>query len=454
MAEAKGSDEDKDLSCPICLETFESPKILTCLHTFCERCICKHVHSVREEGIQLDGITCPICKSPTISPFTDQTVDEWAANLPNNSMVLSSWIPNQSSKDDPIHCQTCLTDGKRNIAFAICVNCSEYLCKVCHDYHIKFKVSNNHTTTLLSMPENQILNENKDKLFRCSRHLKKYTYFCQEDKDVCCSKCAITDHRGCKDLILIENLSKSVTESTEIEKKVLGNLHSLRHMFLTLHENRLNNLESIKQSKSEITEAIKEWSTEVKELTGKLEAATLEKLEEAYRQDAVIISDQIVECKSAIAAIETSERILFQENKSNDGKKLFITTTRVNQQVMKYLKKYDTVDDECKDYTLEFQRDENFEGVAKTLSSLGQVLCKASKIPGLFPDIAYQRAMVLSPRAQKDSMQTWNAKLEDDVATCEIYSGIFLNDDHDRRTAVYVQRGHRDSGRYNWWTEN
>ncbi|KAK3595577.1 hypothetical protein CHS0354_009533 [Potamilus streckersoni] len=177
-------------------------------------------------------------------------------------------------------------------------------------------------------------------------------------------------------------------------------------MFLTLHENRLNNLESLKQSRLEITEAIKGWSNDVKELTGKLEAATLEKLEETYKQNAVIISDQIEECKSAIAAIET-----------------------VSQQVLKYLKKYDTVDDECKDYTLEFPRDENFESVVKTLSSLGQVLSKASKIPGLFPDIAYQRAMVLSPRAQKNSMQTWKAKLEDDVASCEIYSGIFLNDD-------------------------
>ena len=39
MATSKPTEVNKDFfCCPICLETLKSPKILPCLHTFCEKC--------------------------------------------------------------------------------------------------------------------------------------------------------------------------------------------------------------------------------------------------------------------------------------------------------------------------------------------------------------------------------------------------------------------------------
>ncbi|KAJ8312781.1 hypothetical protein KUTeg_010154 [Tegillarca granosa] len=39
MAESVGIEDTHLNSCPICLETFKTPRTLSCLHTFCQTCL-------------------------------------------------------------------------------------------------------------------------------------------------------------------------------------------------------------------------------------------------------------------------------------------------------------------------------------------------------------------------------------------------------------------------------
>ena len=47
----------KELECSVCLENFQTPKLLSCMHTFCEGCI--------EKLIENQAITCPECRDIT-----------------------------------------------------------------------------------------------------------------------------------------------------------------------------------------------------------------------------------------------------------------------------------------------------------------------------------------------------------------------------------------------------
>ena len=45
------------LECSICLKTFDSPRTLHCLHSFCKKCLENFV-----EGKPEDELNCPVCR--------------------------------------------------------------------------------------------------------------------------------------------------------------------------------------------------------------------------------------------------------------------------------------------------------------------------------------------------------------------------------------------------------
>ena len=56
---ATASSVTTDLTtCPICLEQFDNPKALPCLHTFCLKCLQDYFKDQRSG----DEVQCPMCR--------------------------------------------------------------------------------------------------------------------------------------------------------------------------------------------------------------------------------------------------------------------------------------------------------------------------------------------------------------------------------------------------------
>ncbi|KAK3595640.1 hypothetical protein CHS0354_009606 [Potamilus streckersoni] len=416
----------RQLNCPICLETFESPKVLICLHTFCEKCICKHARSLKGEGIHSSTITCPICRNPTLAPAADQTPEEWAAKLGINSIVLSLLASDQPNKDDSVYCQPCLILAKQNISVAYCVTCSEYLCNGCYSCHKSFKVSKDHTITVNSVSVLHSSNSSQDNMYRCSIHWKQFKYYCSNHKELCCSECIIKDHRKCDEVLLIKDLSRSGKEGQDF-KQVLEKLETVKTMFITLLESTSKIIDSIEQQKIAITRSIQDWTIKIKEFIDRLETASLQELDQLCKLEKIKVSDEIVACKSAIAAIETSDEMLVSSRKSDNGTKMFITMTKVSRQVQKYWEKYKTMENSTEIVGLDFHFDSFCEGIIQTLSSIGTLTRTVIKIPKLSADLTFAKTKI--PTIQQDSMVTFNAKIHDDKNIFNIYSGVFLIDE-------------------------
>lgn len=51
----------KHLECPICLEKFAEPKVLSCQHSYCKKCLKRLVRLEREDY----EVTCPECRKST-----------------------------------------------------------------------------------------------------------------------------------------------------------------------------------------------------------------------------------------------------------------------------------------------------------------------------------------------------------------------------------------------------
>ena len=95
--------------CAICLEEYNNPKVLPCLHTFCYVCLRRHfeVHKLRNNG----RLCCPSCREMLVLPprgvagLKDDVVSvrihELLNLLPLEACVIAQPVVDDETQDDP-----------------------------------------------------------------------------------------------------------------------------------------------------------------------------------------------------------------------------------------------------------------------------------------------------------------------------------------------------------------
>src|SRR6476469_1729208 len=81
---------DELTECVICAETFTSPKVLPCQHSFCLKCL----QTYGEENIPGDQLPCPLCRTVFTVPQAG------FEGLPNNYFVNKLLIVRKVSTEE------------------------------------------------------------------------------------------------------------------------------------------------------------------------------------------------------------------------------------------------------------------------------------------------------------------------------------------------------------------
>ena len=125
------SNFEQQLTCPVCLELFNNPKSLPCLHTFCQDCLGNFSQEVKG-GIHF--LTCPSCREPALVP--DGGVCAFPPAFTINSFL--ELHQQMLAKQDTMEC-----DQHKRPLDLFCNTCQELLCVVCqvrshkhHNYHL------------------------------------------------------------------------------------------------------------------------------------------------------------------------------------------------------------------------------------------------------------------------------------------------------------------------------
>ncbi|XP_007902183.1 tripartite motif-containing protein 2 isoform X2 [Callorhinchus milii] len=121
------------LICSICLERYNIPKVLPCLHTFCERCLQNYIpaHSLT--------LSCPVCRQTSILP------EKGVSALQNNFFITNLMdvlqrTPESNSEDSSIlETVTAVAAGKPlscpnhdgNVMDFYCQSCETAMCHEC-----------------------------------------------------------------------------------------------------------------------------------------------------------------------------------------------------------------------------------------------------------------------------------------------------------------------------------
>ena len=202
-----------------------------------------------------------------------------------------------------------------------CRECEEGLCTECTEYHSSGKLSRGHTT--ISIEEYQTLPsyvlEFKE---HCNEHHEKYSLYCKEHECPCCGICFLENHKDCKEVVVLENITKNVKTSTmfnEVEhliKEVIENFGKIR-------QNRETNSSAVKEQKRIYENEIQELRTKINNHLDKLQDNLLTELSEAEKQ----ITDETHELQVSLdEKHKKNERI---RDKYSQHKKVRVRPTNI-----------------------------------------------------------------------------------------------------------------------------
>ncbi|XP_077979973.1 tripartite motif-containing protein 2-like [Glandiceps talaboti] len=174
------------LCCTVCFEQFTTPKILPCLHNFCEKCL---VSIVKRKG----SLVCPTCSTPC--RLTDLGVAGLTTNFFMNNLIEIFEQRKAMSGSGSIKCEVC----KENTATQRCEDCPQFSCDKCVEIHQSFPPLRSHR--IMSIDEFKSGAKSAtptpiQPVERCSvHHDNQIKFYCDTCHVAVCMECTIVDHR-------------------------------------------------------------------------------------------------------------------------------------------------------------------------------------------------------------------------------------------------------------------
>ena len=220
---ATSSAEEDTQKCPVCFELFVKPrKLPACSHVFCENCILNYLSKQKTEIESESGFQCPVCR--VVNPYNPNNQDllEWIWAL-DSGCVDSSDEKTMDMRQNVDLCFLCKDSEKSNAAVNYCFDCQEGFCEACCKLFHSVRAVQDHNFIKLKKEENDKtevdLTQMMAEYLACPEHPDKtVSWICEDESKLCCPTCAFVNHRTCKQVTELRNLSSSEDNDMKCRK--------------------------------------------------------------------------------------------------------------------------------------------------------------------------------------------------------------------------------------------
>lgn len=299
-------DITRHLNCFICKRLIRSPKLLPCLHSFCQVC----VQGLAEKVAPNEFLACPLCK--TDARVSREEVDDLPINFFLDNMLDIALI--NSSDRESVPCSNC---DSASAATSRCVDCGEFLCEKCYSVHKRIRQTKEHKILTISELLESKTGEDLHRPAFCGIHRsEQLKYYCETCNEAVCRDCVLIEHR--------QHKYDYIKDSKKIQKQkaILENLFEQCARNIPILEKSIREIQGINDIlhgrlatvKAEIRETAQQQIKVIKERERKL----LTEVEKIHNAKSTILrrqKDQLEEDFTRFTAgCDFSEQVLKYAN--------------------------------------------------------------------------------------------------------------------------------------------
>ncbi|CAH0560221.1 unnamed protein product [Brassicogethes aeneus] len=256
--------------CGLCGNTLVVPRMLHCLHVFCEACIDKKLSGEGGDAGTVDtSITCPTCT------YVSKVGIKKMAALPLD--VTKTNISDVSNISN-LYCTSCTA---KEVAKSRCSTCHNLLCNNCDSAHHYMRCFESHKVVALDE-----LRKNGDKItvhkpLTCDFHKdENVNFYCLQCQKTVCPECTKHEHQGhhCENILdwevrVRQEMELLMTKSKETVDVLVKSLNGLS-----------NGLEELAHQRCSAKDLINETCQSYKAIVEKCRDNALEELSRLYRE--------------------------------------------------------------------------------------------------------------------------------------------------------------------------
>lgn len=206
MAESRAAGEqnlaeklESHLTCPICLDTFQEPKLLQCFYVFCRECL---ERLVVQDGQGSSSLRCPTCRRSTALPSDTRDLTGILQPAFHVHALLEIQDALEKLKEPQkcgvaiLLCEKCTKTSRAAVKY--CQDCCKYVCEICTEMHGEWEDYSSHKLVTIEEMQGSIAASKHippKKGLHCSRHKgREVDLYCESCEELICLQCTVDKH--------------------------------------------------------------------------------------------------------------------------------------------------------------------------------------------------------------------------------------------------------------------
>ena len=284
---------DTDPNCQLCSNLYTDPLMLSCLHSFCKKCL---ITAGEQQGVSDGQLKCPTCKTNSFIP--SDGVSAFPQNLWLAHQVEVTTCKMKIQSGNSIPCERCV---KRNSGSAVvfCCQCCLCLCQSCKEDHQWWRETVQHE--LVPVGEKKKTENDGNNMPQIARKPMFCSLHTDEKLKFYCQDCEML---SCRDCILLKHSNHKISHHDEIKEdsrgEISNNFKGCTEVIKSL-DNAISNGEKV----------IQRIKTRKQEIDGEIEKAfSAFKTALAERRKALLNdADEIANSKIICVQLESFQKL-------------------------------------------------------------------------------------------------------------------------------------------------